>query len=84
MPDSAGDLLAPAPRPGLSSDAHVVVRRGDTLWDLARRHLGGSATDAEVAAEWPRWHAANRAVIGDDADLLRPGQRLVPPAEALA
>jgi resuscitation-promoting factor RpfA len=82
--DSSGHLLAPAPRPAVSADATVVVRRGDTLWDLARRHLGGDATDAEVAAEWPRWHAANRAVIGADADLLHPGQRLVPPAAAPA
>ena len=42
----------------------VVVRRGDTLWDIAARHLGPDASAAEVAAEWPRWHAANRDVIG--------------------
>jgi nucleoid-associated protein YgaU len=57
----------------------VVVRRGDSLWDIAARHLGPEATAAEVAVEWPRWHRANRAVIGPDPDLLAPGQRLVPP-----
>lgn len=57
----------------------VTVRRGDTLWDLAARHLGPQATDAEIAAEWPRWHEANRAVVGDDPDLLLPGWQLQPP-----
>jgi nucleoid-associated protein YgaU len=57
----------------------VVVRRGDSLWDLAARHLGPDASAADVAAAWPRWYAANRHVIGPDPDLLLPGQRLVPP-----
>lgn len=57
----------------------VTVHRGDTLWDLAARHLGGRATDAEIAVEWPRWYAANREAIGPDPDLLVPGQQLAPP-----
>jgi len=57
----------------------VVVRRGDSLWDIAARHLGPDASAADVAVEWPRWHHANRDVIGADPDLLIPGQRLVPP-----
>jgi nucleoid-associated protein YgaU len=56
-----------------------VVRRGDTLWDITARHLGPSATDGEIAAEWPHWFTANRAVIGNDPDRLRPGERLRPP-----
>ena len=59
---------------------HVVVRRGDTLWDIAARHLGPGATTAGIAHEWPRWHAANRELIGPDPDRIQPGQRLVPPA----
>lgn len=58
----------------------VVVHRGDTLWGLAAQHLGDHATDRDVAEEWPRWYAANRDVIGDDPDLLRPGQQLVVPS----
>lgn len=54
----------------------VVVRRGDTLWDLARRDLGHDAPDAEVAEVWPQWYAANRQVIGPDPGRLRPGQIL--------
>jgi resuscitation-promoting factor RpfA len=65
--------------------ATVLVRRGDTLWDLARRHLPAGATDAQVARAWPRWYAANRAVIGPDPGLLLPGQRLrVPSARPTA
>ena len=62
----------------------VTVRRGDTLWDLAARRLGSTASDAEIAAEWPRWYAANRDVVGADPDLLVPGQQLVPPADHVA
>jgi len=54
----------------------VVVAPGDTLWDLARRHLHRGATDAEIARAWPRWYRANRAVIGPDPNLLLPGMRL--------
>jgi hypothetical protein len=71
--DATPALLTSAPRP---EPDQVVVRRGDTLWDLARRDLGPDATDAEVAESWPRWHAANRRVIGPDPGRLRPGQIL--------
>lgn len=54
----------------------VVVRRGDTLWDLARRHLPAGASATEIARAWPLWYAANRAVIGPDPGLLLPGQHL--------
>lgn len=57
----------------------VVVRRGDSLWDIAARHLGSAATDAEIARAWPQWFTANRATIGPDPDRLTPGQRLRPP-----
>lgn len=60
-------------------DVVVVVRRGDSLWRIAARHLGPQATEAQVAAAWPRWYAANRAVVGPDPNLLLPGQRLMPP-----
>jgi hypothetical protein len=59
--------------------AEVVVHRGDTLWSIVARHLGSHASDAEVARAWPRWYAANREVIGDDPDLIKPGQVLHAP-----
>jgi nucleoid-associated protein YgaU len=72
-------LVASTPHAEQAVADEVVVRRGDSLWDIAARHLGRGASTAEVAAEWPRWYAANRAVVGDDPDLLLPGQRLVAP-----
>jgi nucleoid-associated protein YgaU len=78
---TAADLgpLAAAPRSRAAAEDAVVVHRGDTLWDVAARHLRGAATDAQVAAEWPRWYAANRAVIGADPHHIVPGMRLLPP-----
>lgn len=81
-PPSAPRVLGPlgrGPRPGASVEEHVVVRWGDSLWHIAARYLGPDATSAEVAHEWPRWYAANRAVIGGDPDRIQPGQRLTPP-----
>lgn len=57
----------------------VRVRPGDTLWGIAATSLEPDADDADVAAAVRRWHEANRDVIGDDPDLLLPGQRLVAP-----
>ena len=66
-------------RPAAHEDRAVVVRRGDTLWDIAARRLGPGASDAEIATAWHRWYAANAAAIGPDPDLLLPGRRLTPP-----
>jgi hypothetical protein len=57
----------------------VLVRAGDCLWLIAARRLGPRAGAAEIAREWPRWYALNRQVIGDDPDVIRPGQALVAP-----
>lgn len=59
---------------------NIVVQRGDSLWSIAARHLGPGATPAEINAEWHRWFAANQRVIGDDANLITPGQVLSLPA----
>ena len=78
-------VLSPSPRStSTSRPSEVVVRRGDSLWSLAARHLGPDASDAEIAQAWPAWFETNRAVIGDDPDLLRPGQVLRPPPRSLS
>lgn len=59
----------------------IVVRPGDTLWAIARSRLGSRSDDATVAREVHRWYGTNRDVIGDDPDLIRPGQRLTTPAK---
>lgn len=49
-----------------ASRGDYVVRAGDTLSGIAARH----------GTTWQRLYAANRSVIGDDPDLIMPGQRL--------
>lgn len=58
----------------------VVVRRGDSLWTLVGRHLH-TADPAIIAAQWPRWYAANLVLIGPDPDLLQVGQILHVPGK---
>lgn len=79
------DWPVPAPGatgPGAGPDP-VVVRPGDCLWAIARTGLQaeGSAapTVPEIARAWPRWWAANRAVLGNDPGLVRPEMHLTPP-----
>ncbi|MEU6592176.1 transglycosylase family protein [Streptomyces sp. NPDC046881] len=57
----------PAATPGrAASHGDYTVREGDTLSIIAARH----------GTTWQRIYAANKAVIGDDPDLIVPGQRL--------
>lgn len=59
----------------------VVVAPGDSLWRIAAATLPPTADDATIAAAWPDWYDANRAVIGADPDLIRPGQALQAPPD---
>lgn len=61
--------------------ATVTVAPGDTLWAIAARHLPAGADDAQIAAAWPVWYAANATRIGSDPDLVRPGLVLSVPAD---
>lgn len=74
---------APAPRlaqAGPAARGVVVVDPGDSLWRIvAARHP--DADDATVAALVAAAYRSNQAVIGDDPDLLRPGQQLRLPEE---
>lgn len=82
-PPPEGGLLVKETRESLPShdtaEAEIVVRPGDSLWNITARHLGQTASDMQVAETWPRWYEANRHVIGKDPHLLRPGQILHPP-----
>jgi Tfp pilus assembly protein FimV len=54
--------------------AEIVVRRGDSLSGIAARYR----------IEWPGLYEANRAVIGQNPNLLNPGERLRIPSAASA
>lgn len=55
-----------------------IVSSGDTLWQIVADDLP-SAAAPPLTDRVEEIHAANRATIGDDANLLLPGQRLVLP-----
>jgi hypothetical protein len=73
----ANDLLVRPVRD--RSDHSYTVVRGDCLWDIAKAHLPTGATDAQIDAEWHRWYAANRSVVGTNPDLIFPGQVFTAP-----
>lgn len=64
-------LGAPAPTAGYATRTGrvVVVRRGETLRDIAARELG-------AADRWTELHEHNRDLLGDDPDGLYAGLRL--------
>lgn len=59
-------------RPQRKHRATLRVRRGESLWRIAKRRYG----DGD---KWRKIYEANRARIGDDPDYLRAGTRLVLP-----
>jgi hypothetical protein len=80
---AAEHAAPPAAAPTQGSAPPHVVAPGESLWTIAAGALadaGRPATPAAVAAQWPRWYAANADVIGPEPDLIHPGQVLVPPA----
>ena len=75
-------LVAETPAPAHEeTQVRVVVRPGDTLWAIARFRLGPGAGTTSVAREVDRWYRLNDDVIGDDPDLIHPGQRLTAPTK---
>jgi LysM repeat protein len=71
------DLIRPGTvlvLPGRMTPARYRVRPGDTL--------AGIAAALAVPGGWPALYAANRAVIGPDPDVIRPGAVLTVPLPA--
>jgi hypothetical protein len=77
---STRPTAAAAHRPAPPTDARVhVVRHGASLWSVA---AATAPPGADVDARWRAIWAANRDVVGDDPDLILPGQRLrLPPSQ---
>ncbi len=62
---------------GARSARTVTVRRGESLWSIARQRLGRSASNARVEQEVRRLWSVNSRHIGTrDPNLLFPGQSL--------
>jgi hypothetical protein len=61
----------PLPGPGTAAKSHTVIH-GDTLSNISQKYYGNSAL-------WTKIYAANKAVIGSDPNLLKPGQKLIIP-----
>lgn len=79
-PSGKAEMKATHSAPAGPRSCRHVVRRGDTLWGLAAAHL---QTDdiRRIARFWPLIHRQNLDVIGNNPDLLLPGQVLVIPSE---
>lgn len=64
----------PKPRPNDDKPKVTthVVKKGDTLWDLAQKYYGKSSL-------WRKIYDANKKVIGKNPDKIYPGQKLTIP-----
>lgn len=80
LPDRAAGPARPR-EPGQPGAAPTVtvVRSGDSLWSITEARLGADASVDDVAAGVADLYRRNRAVVGDDPDLILPGQRLLLP-----
>jgi nucleoid-associated protein YgaU len=85
--EPASPAVAPdraAAQPGVvgvePGDDIYVVRSGDSLWRIAELILGdrtdGTVSSSDIARFWPAVYEANRALIGEDPNLILPGQTL--------
>lgn len=77
-PPIAAPPLAAPPADAPPSTVYVVLA-GDSLWRITASLLGVDATNADVAAAWPRLYEANSVAIGEDPSLIHPGLHLTIP-----
>ena len=75
-PESEAVAAATEPTPEIRTGASVIIRRGDSLWKVARRNYGAGIRYTTI-------FEANRDQVRD-ADLIYPGQVLKVPAQAEA
>jgi Tfp pilus assembly protein FimV len=76
----SSSVIAVGHRPMAPSHrATHTVEPGDSLWRIARGLLssdGGSPTGSDISDLWRSIYELNRDVIGDDPNLIHPGQVL--------
>jgi hypothetical protein len=73
---AADAALGLASEDGGSSDRTYIVERGDSLWTITERLLGGDPSVEDIARAWPSLYEANRGVIGGNPSLIFSGQVL--------
>lgn len=63
-----------------ATDATYEVQPGDSLWRIAERTLAAGYADTPTSRDigrfWPRIFEENRALIGDNPNVIFPGQLL--------
>jgi LysM repeat protein len=72
-----GERGAPAawrPAPEPTPTPLVVVEPGDSLWSISEEHIGPGATPEQIAYEVERIFELNRERIGENPNLIFPGQ----------
>lgn len=75
---SRGPTLQPTAAATSSADRHVVTR-GESLWTISAQALPPGAPPSAIADQSAAWYERNEDVIGQDADVIHPGQVLVAP-----
>jgi uncharacterized protein YidB (DUF937 family) len=73
--DVKGGASSTAKPPAAPAEEKYTVVAGDSLSKIAKRVYGN-------ANDWRRIYDANRQVIGDNPDLIKPGQKLTIPPKA--
>jgi nucleoid-associated protein YgaU len=83
-PGAAVTIRTPLPGviTGTGIDSPYTVISGDTLWGIARDALargGADPTGSDIASGWKAIYQSNVDVIGNDPNLILPGQVLTIP-----
>src|ERR687890_2675914 len=71
--DEKGAPAAWRPAPE-SPTTRLVVEPGDSLWSISEEHIGPGATPPQIAYEVERTFELNRDQIGENPNLIFPGQ----------
>lgn len=65
----------------VSTHSTHTVAKGDSLWAIARSLLSPDASGQHISSLWREIYDVNRSLIGDDPNLIHPGQVLQLPGE---
>jgi hypothetical protein len=81
-PVSLSKMVNPEPMVGSSmgTSGSVMVRPGDSLWSIASRMVGPSASGEEIHNRLVALWNTNKHRLGTDPNLIFPGQRLILPS----